>query len=177
MFIFTVGVSSTTMTSTACASATVVAPESVTVHLERAPPGSTSGEEYWPLTFEAVRDCDLTYFECNYSASMVRDGMRAIIITGEESRFKNKEMNVWKYLSEYSPPADRGFMFSAGDDTVVSAVQNNMEIGHSGCSMGWTMRQIEFIAKNGIPAHRNTYLNRRRQQQQAIRREQCNCRD
>lgn len=156
----------------------VVAPESVTVHLERDPASASAAEnEYWPLTFEAVRDCDLTYFGCNYSAVMVRDGMRAVLITGEEPRFKNKEMNIWKYLSEYSPPADRGFMFSANDDIVVSAVQNNMEIGHSGCSMGWTMRQIEFIAKNGVPAHRNTYLNRRRQQQQAIRREQCNCSD
>lgn len=161
----------------------VVNPETVTVHLERDPATATATatataeNEYWPLTFEAVRGCDLTYFGCDHSADMVRDGMRAILITGQEPRFKNKEMNVWKYLSEYSPPSDRGFMFSAGDDTVVSAVQNNMETGHSGCSMGWTMRQIEFIAKNGVPAHRNTYLNRRREQQQAMRREQCNCRE
>jgi hypothetical protein len=36
-----------------------------------------------------------------------------------------------------------------------------MEIGHSGASMGWTMRNIEFIAKNGIPAYRTQILNSR----------------
>jgi hypothetical protein len=146
---------------TTSASATASAnPESVTVHLERAPSASASGEEYWPLTLDAVRDCDLSYLNDDHSADMVRDGMRAILRTGESPEVKAKEINVWKYLSEYSPPSGRGFMFSAGDDNIVSSVQNNMETGHSGCSMGWTMRNIEFIAKNGLPAHRLMFLNR-----------------
>ena len=37
-----------------------------------------------------------------------------------------------------------------------------MEVGHSGASMGWTMRNIEFIAKNGLPAHREMFLENRR---------------
>jgi hypothetical protein len=149
------GVSSTTMTTSATAT-----PESVTVHLERAPSASASGEEYWPLTLDAVRDCDLSYLNDDHSADMIRDGMRAILRTGESPEVKAKEINVWKYLSEYSPPSGRGFMFSAGDDNIVSLVQNQMETGHSGCSMGWTMRNIEFIAKNGLPAHREMFLNR-----------------
>ena len=144
------------------ATATVVAPESVTVHLERAPPASASasGEEYWPLTLDAVRDCDLSYFNDDHSADMVRDGMRAIVRVGELPEIKTKEINVWKYLSEYSPPEGRGFMFSAGDSKIVSLIYEHMETGHSGCSMGWTMRNIEFIAKNGVPAHRRAFLNR-----------------
>ncbi len=135
-----------------------VAPESVSVavHVERAP-------AYWPLTLDEVRDCDLSYLNDNHSADMIKDGMRAIVLVGEMPNIKTKEINVWKYLSEYSPPADRGFMFSSGDDTIVSLVQNQMEIGHSGCSMGWTMRNIEFIAKNGLPEHRTRILNSRRQ--------------
>lgn len=144
----------------ASATATVVAPESVAVHLERAPPASASGEEYWPLTLDAVRDCDLSYFNDDHSADMVRDGMRAIIRVGELPEIKTKEINVWKYLSEYSPPEGRGFMFSAGDSKIVSLIYEHMETGHSGCSMGWTMRNIEFIAKNGVPAHRRAFLNR-----------------
>ena len=147
------------MTSTASATASATAtPESVAVHLERAP--SAAGEEYWPLTFDAVRDCDLSYLNDDHSADMVRDGMRAILRAGESPEVKPKEINVWKYLSEYSPPSGRGFMFSGGDDNIVSLVQNHMETGHSGCSMGWTMRNIEFIAKNGLPAHRLMFLNR-----------------
>ena len=136
MFILTVGVSSTTMTSPATDS--------------------------WPLTFEAVRDCDLSYFNDKWSEDMVRDGMRAILRAGDLPEVKSKEINVWKYLSEYSPPNGQGFQFSAGDDNIVTTVQYQMETGHSGASMGWTMRQIEFIAKNGLPAHRERFLNSRR---------------
>lgn len=143
-------------------SATTVAPESVSVavpsHLER----PVSEEEYWPLTFDAVRDCDLSYLNDNHSADMIRDGMRSIIRAGQLPEVRDKEISVWTYLSKYSPPSDRGFMFSGGDDNIITLVQNNMETGHSGCSMGWTMRNIEFIAKNGLPAHRARFLDSRR---------------
>lgn len=143
------------------ATAPVVAPESVAVHLERAP--IPEEEEYWPLTLDAVRDCDLSYLNDSWSEDMVRDGMRAILRANQVPSIKTREINVWKYLSEYSPPDGRGFMFSQGDNDIVSQVQYHMETGHSGCSMGWTMRQIEFIAKNGLPAHRKRFLENRRQ--------------
>lgn len=115
---------------------------------------SLLSQDYWPLTQEAVRDCDLTYIKDKWSADMIRDGMHAIILVNALPEVNTKEINVWQYLAEYSPPEDRGFMFSMGDDRIVSLVQNKMTVGHSGYSMGWTMRHIEFIAKNGIPAHR-----------------------
>jgi hypothetical protein len=93
---------------------------------------------------------------------MIRDGMRAIIRVGKLPEVQDKEIDVWTYLSKYSPPGDRGFMFSYGDDRIVTLVGENMETGHSGASMGWTMRNIEFIAKNGLPAHRTMFLNNRR---------------
>lgn len=147
----------------ATATAPVVAPESVAVDLERAPIPEEEEEEYWPLTLDAVRDCDLSYLNDSWCEDMVRDGMRAILRTNQVPSIKTREINVWKYLSEYSPPDGRGFMFSMGDDDIVSLVQNHMETGHSGCSMGWTMRQIESIAKNGLPAHRKRFLENRRQ--------------
>jgi len=140
--------------------ATVVAPESVAVELERSP--AAASEEYWPLTMDAVESCDLSYINDSWSEDMIRDGMRAIIRVGQLPEINQKEINVWKYLSQYSPPADRGFMFSYGDDKVVTLVGDNMEVGHSGCSMGWTMRNIEFIAKNGVPTHREMILENRR---------------
>jgi len=76
MFIFTVGVSSTTMTSPATSPESVSI--SVSVPMERDPEA-----EYWPLTIEAVRDCDLSYFNDKWSEDMVRDGMRAILRAGE----------------------------------------------------------------------------------------------
>lgn len=147
----------------ATATAPVVAPESVAVDLERAPIPEEEEEEYWPLTLDAVTNCDLSYYACSHSANMVRDGMFAILRANEDPSIKTREINVWKYLSQYSPPSDRGFIFSAGHDDIVTRVQYHMETGHSGCSMGWTMRQIEFIAKNGLPAHRKLFLENRRQ--------------
>jgi hypothetical protein len=138
-------------------SLTTVGSESVTVTVgvavERAP-------AYWPLTLDDVRDCDLSYLNDKLSEDMIKDGMRAILRTNAIPEVMAKEISVWKYLSEYSPPDGRGFMFSAGDDSIVSLVHNEMEVGHSGASMGWTMRNIEFIAKNGLQAHREMYLTR-----------------
>ena len=121
---------------------------------------TAANEEYWPLTLDAVNQCDLSYFNDKWSEDMVRDGMRSILLVSQLPEVRAKEINVWKHLSQYSPPSDRGFMFSYGDDRIVTLVQDNMETGHSGASMGWTMRQIEFIAKNGLPpAHRALFLN------------------
>ena len=145
---------------TVAASATAVAPESVSVHMER-PPVTADEEEYWPLTLESVNQCDLSYFNDKWSEDMIRDGMRSIIHVGQLPEVRNKEINVWKYLSQYSPPSDRGFQFSYGDDSIVTLVGDNMKTGHSGASMGWTMRNIEFIAKNGLPAHRAMILKNR----------------
>ena len=133
-------------------SATTVAPESVSV----------SEEQYWPLTLDAVRDCDLSYLNDKWSEDMIKDGMRSILRVGQLPEIRDKEISVWTYLSKYSPPADRGFQFSYGDDRIVTLVGDHMEIGHSGTSIGWTMRNIEFIAKNGLPAHREMFLKSRR---------------
>ena len=142
-------------------SATTVAPEYVSVavpsHLERA----VSEEEYWPLTLDAVNKCDLSYFNDKWAEDMIRDGMRAILLVGQLPEVRDKEISVWKHLSQYSPPSDRGFMFSYGEDRIVTLVGDNMKTGHSGASMGWTMRNIEFIAKNGLPAQRARFLNSR----------------
>jgi hypothetical protein len=90
---------------------------------------------------------------------MVRDGLRAIIRVADSPEFRSREITanqVWTHLAQYSPEPGKGFMFSADDDVILK-IQNEMEIGHSGCSMGWTMRQIEFIAKNGLPAYRKLF--------------------
>jgi len=116
-------------------------------------------DEYWPETLDAARDCDLACLKCEHSAHMVRDGLCAVIRVCDSPEYRTKEMTakqVWAHLAQYSPEAGKGFMFSA-DDAVVMRVQQNMETGHSGFSMAWTMRQIEFIAKNGLPAYRELF--------------------
>jgi hypothetical protein len=42
---------------------------------------------------------------------------------------------------------ERGFMFT--EHPVIDKISKNLKyVGHSGCSFGWTMRQLEYIAKN-----------------------------
>ena len=113
---------------------------------------------YWPLTVAEANAWDFSYMNDSWCSDNLKDGILAVIRANETPTLKRKEINAWKYLSEYSPPSNRGFMFSYGDDEIVSLVQNQMEVGHSGGSMGWTMRNIEFIAKKGLSAHRETYL-------------------
>jgi hypothetical protein len=136
------------------ASESTIAPEYVSV--------SVPDSEYWPRTIAAANAWDFSYMNDSLSTSNLRDGLLAVVRAAESPEVKTKEIDIWKYISNYSPPSDRGFMFSGDDDWIITLVQNQMEVGHSGCSMGWTMRNIEFIAKNGLPAHRNMYLNRSR---------------
>ena len=76
-------------------------------------------------------------------------------IADEHTRFmlKNAHQAItsteyWGYMRTFS---DQSFMFS--DSPAVSTIMSKMRElgydGHSGCSFAWTMRQMEFLAKNG----------------------------
>lgn len=42
---------------------------------------------------------------------------------------------------------ERGFMFT--NDPIIDKISANLQYcGHSGGSFGWTMRQVEYLAKN-----------------------------
>jgi hypothetical protein len=77
------------------------------------------------------------------------------IIPDEHNRFMLKNahraitlVEAWHFMRTFS---DRSFMLSSSP--VVSDIMKKMSElgydGHSGCSFAWTMRQMEFLAKNG----------------------------
>ena len=107
-----------------------------------------------PNTLEEVANLDLNYID-QWQRDMIKDGLRAIVLANNS--LTNDEINVWKYLSQFDPPPGKGFMFC--DDKIISIIQNKMEVSHSGCSLAWTMRVIELIAKEGLPALQ-TYFNK-----------------
>jgi hypothetical protein len=42
---------------------------------------------------------------------------------------------------------EKGFMFTSSP--IIDKIYNNLKYdGHSGCSFGWTMRQVEYLIKN-----------------------------
>ncbi len=100
-----------------------------------------------PKTISEVSEVDLSFMRDDWSESMIRDGMRAIVKTEESVK-----TDVWKFLRDYSPPEGQGFMFC--DNEIVSKIGTYMESGHSGTTFGWTMRNLEFIAKNGLDRYR-----------------------
>jgi hypothetical protein len=73
----------------------------------------------------------------------VRDGIEAVIKTTRQ-----RELCVWTYLRD-TPPSDKtGYMFS--DNPMFSVILDNMQVGHSGSSYGWTMRNLQYIATHGM---------------------------
>lgn len=106
-----------------------------------------------PQTIEELSRLDLSFIQESWSEGMIRDGMRAIIRAKEN--LKTREIDVWKYLHDYTPPEGQGFMLC--DNEIVSKIRNNMETEHSGSSFGWTMRNLEFISKNGLEAYRQRF--------------------
>jgi hypothetical protein len=59
--------------------------------------------------------------------------------------------NGWRFLKDYVPEANKGFMFSTPPPKLeeINEAINDRYDGHSGASYGWTMRHMESIAKNG----------------------------
>lgn len=73
----------------------------------------------------------------NTSAAMLQDADNAITTC-----------ELWDWLKEYEPEDGKGFMFSEHPN--LTRINNAMKYGgHSGSSYGWTMRQMEYIAKHG----------------------------
>jgi len=56
----------------------------------------------------------------------------------------------WDFMKNFNDD-ENGFMFS--NSPMVGKIMSKMEelgySGHSGCSFGWTMRNMEFLAKHG----------------------------
>jgi len=76
----------------------------------------------------------------------VLDGIDAVIKTT-----KQRESCMWSYLRDNPPSDSTGYMFS--DNSVFGAIMNNMQVGHSGTSYAWTMRNLQYIATNGMDAY------------------------
>jgi hypothetical protein len=103
----------------------------------------------FPRTQGEVAEVDLSCMKDTWCADMVRDGMNAIVLAQGNSAINANGVDVWNYLSTYEPPSGEGFMFSRGD-MVISCIQSNMQVGHSGSSMAFTMRHLQLLAKIGI---------------------------
>ena len=67
------------------------------------------------------------------------------------------QLELWNYMKKDT------YSFMLSNDKEIWIITKKMEElgydGHSGASFGWTMRQIQYIAKNGEEKYMNDYLN------------------
>ena len=99
-----------------------------------------SSRTFYPVSMSDPR---LSEYDFDYN---VLDGIDAIIKTT-----KQRESCMWTYLRDNPPSDSTGYMFS--DNPGFGAIMNNMQVGHSGASYAWTMRNLQFIASHGMDAY------------------------
>jgi hypothetical protein len=82
-------------------------------------------------------------FISEHSRLMLEDAYRAV----------EKAPNGWAVLARPDVPGKDGFMFADFKDNLIKEtmdiINKNIDSGHSGSSYGWTMRNMESIAKDG----------------------------
>ena len=87
---------------------------------------------------------ELSFIQDSHTRSMISIGYTAI-----------DKLELWDWLKTYEP--ESGFMFSSHPN--INRIMQKMESlpdppGHSGCSFGITMRQLEYIAKEGLDQYK-----------------------
>ena len=100
----------------------------------------TSNSTFYPVS---MTDSRLSTYVFDYN---VRDGIDAVIKTTQQ-----RESCAWTYLRDNPPSESTGYMFS--DNPMFSVINGNMQVGHSGSSYAWTMRNLQYIATHGLDAY------------------------
>jgi hypothetical protein len=99
-----------------------------------------------------VHDINITNAEFNNTIS---DENNRFMLQNAHQAITSAE--AWHFMRTFS---DQSFMFS--NSPIVSDIMKKMSQlgydGHSGCSFAWTMRQMEFLAKNGKEAFLQQFM-------------------
>lgn len=83
--------------------------------------------------------------ECEFDSNVL-DGIHAVIKTTQQ-----RESCAWSYLRDNPPSESTGYMFS--NNPMFAVINGHMQVGHSGSSYAWTMRNLQYIASHGIDAY------------------------
>jgi hypothetical protein len=80
--------------------------------------------------------------------------------------------DLWEWMRVFRPKDGEGFMFANHPN--LDLINQEMKYGgHSGASYGWTMRQMESIAKIGWDEHKRIVLRKRAEERKG---NPCPCR-
>jgi hypothetical protein len=91
---------------------------------------------------------DFSRVTCSSSRRYLIDGFNAV----------TKTNGGWEFLKNNHPPADKGFMF--WNNNKINEIVSNLETKdeHSGSSMAYILRNMEFIANHGWDSWCNKFL-------------------
>ena len=83
------------------------------------------------------------------------------------------QLELWSFMRDFR---EESFMFSSAPEVmrISDRISQLGYGGHSGASFGFTMRAMEYIAKNGLDMYQETYRiqNREREERQRERQRQ-----
>ncbi len=79
---------------------------------------------------------DFTFIKDAMSKAMLEDGYKTVT-----------DLDMWNWMATFTPEEGKGFMYSNHEN--INKIGKAMKTGHSGASFGWTMRNMEAIAKDG----------------------------
>lgn len=116
-------------------------------------PIMSSSSPFYPTSMSDLR---LSEYDFDYN---ILDGIEAVIKTTNQ-----RESCMWSYLRDNPPSDSTGYMFS--NNHVFNAIMSNMQVGHSGNSYAWTMRNLQYIANHGMDAYIAACSPRRKRQNQ-----------
>jgi hypothetical protein len=90
---------------------------------------------------------DFSFIRDTHTRSLVSNGHEAI-----------SQLEFWTWMKDFTPEEDEGFAWSKHPN--IKKIACKMESlpdapGHSGSSFAFTMRHLEYIAKNGICEYKN----------------------
>jgi hypothetical protein len=100
------------------------------------------------------REVDFSFIADAHTRSVIKNGYTAV-----------SQLELWDWLKTFEVEANAGFMFSGNRNVHNIGVKMHSlpdDPQHSGSSFGFTMRTLQFIAKNGIDKYREEFqLNNR----------------
>lgn len=107
---------------------------------------TSASPPFYPVSMDDSRIVGNNF---NYN---VIDGIEAVIKTTQQ-----RESCAWTYLRDNPPSESTGYMFAS--NPMFGAICNNMQVGHSGGSYAWTMRNLQYIATHGLDAYIAEFTN------------------
>jgi hypothetical protein len=110
-----------------------------------------------PIHDEDEDDINLIIYPYNQDFSFIKDNNTKNMISSAYNCVMNKE-DAWQNIKNF-----RGESYMFSKDKKINQLMNDIdsmyEGGHSGASIGWTMRQIERIAYIGFDKFKSEWIN------------------